>query len=178
MQWKARQLHDERLDPAVQRVPRVGKGRRDQHAVVLQHPPDLPQRFFRLRYDVQGVGHDHHIKGASGVGQLEHILCRKMQLRGMIAPPGLTDHLRRGVGGLHRSRRADDLLGDQPCAGGQLQNVLMPYHRADQRIHLLIGRRVLPHKPVIPSGVSIPERHISGHMHIPFPILRVSGSFL
>ena len=59
----------------------MGEGRRNQHAVVLQHPLDLSKGFLRLRHDMQGVGHDHYIKGLVRIGQAEHILHGKVQLR-------------------------------------------------------------------------------------------------
>ena len=39
-------------DLAGKRVSRMGKGGRDEHTVVLQHPADLGKGFLRLRHDV------------------------------------------------------------------------------------------------------------------------------
>ena len=152
----------------------MGEGGCDQHAVILQHAADLPQRFFRLRNDMQRVGHDHHVKGLSGIGQAEHVLHGEMQLGGVIPPLRLLDHLWRGVRGLHHIRRIDDMPGDQPRAGGQLQHRLMPHHRTDQFIQPLIRRRVLLHKPVIPPGVSIPEILIRAHIRTASPRISIN----
>ncbi len=43
MEREACQLHEKCSDLAGKRVSRVGKGRRNQHAVILQHPPDFLQ---------------------------------------------------------------------------------------------------------------------------------------
>ena len=42
---------------------------------------DLGKGFLRLRHDVQRIGHDHHIEGFVRIGQAEHILHGKVQLR-------------------------------------------------------------------------------------------------
>ena len=58
----------------------MGKCRRDQNAVVLQHPADLRQRFLRLRHDMQRIGHDDRVKAFVGIGQVKHILHGKCSL--------------------------------------------------------------------------------------------------
>ena len=70
----------------------MSEGRRDQHAVILQHPVYFCQRFFRFRYDMQGVGYDDDIEGLSSIGQAEHILHRKMELRRLNSLFCLPDH--------------------------------------------------------------------------------------
>ena len=51
----------------------MGKGRGNEHAVILQHPADLGKGLLRLRDDVQRIGYDHHVKGFVRIGQAEHI---------------------------------------------------------------------------------------------------------
>ena len=119
---KARQLHEKCPDLAGKRVSRMGKGGRDEHAVVLQHPADLGKGFLRLRHDVQRVGHDHHIEGLVRIGQAEHILHGKVQLCRAVIPLCLGDHLRRGVRRLDVRRRVHDVFCDQSRAGSQLQH--------------------------------------------------------
>ena len=87
----------------------MGKGGRHQHAVVLQHPADLGEGLLRLRNDMQGVGHDDHLKAAVGVGQVKHVLHGEMQLGGSVVPLRLRDHLRRCVRGLDMSGAVYDL---------------------------------------------------------------------
>ena len=60
---EACQLHEKGFDLAGKRISRVGKGGRDEHTVVLQHPADLGKGFLRLLLNVQRVGHDHHVEG-------------------------------------------------------------------------------------------------------------------
>ena len=56
------------------------------------------------------------------------------------------------LGGLRKKLRAGspELLLKGSLEGSSTSN-------ADQRVHLLIGRRVLAHEAVIETGVSIPE---------------------
>ena len=112
----------------------MGKGGRHQHAVVLQHPADLGEGLLRLRNDMQGVGHDDHLKAAVGVGQVKHVLHGEMQFGGAVALLRLRDHLWRCIRSLDVGSSVYDVFGDQPCAGGQLQHLLMPHHRAQQLI--------------------------------------------
>ena len=58
----------------------MGECRRNEHAVILQHPANFNKGFLRLRYDVQRVGHDRHIEGLIRIRQVEHILHGKVQL--------------------------------------------------------------------------------------------------
>ena len=46
----------------------MGKSWGDQHAVILQHSPYLRQCFLRLWNDMQGIGHNHNVKGLLGIG--------------------------------------------------------------------------------------------------------------
>ena len=112
----------------------MGKGGRNQHAVVLQHPANLGEGLLRLRHDVQGVGHDDHVKAAVGVGEAEHILHGEMQLGGAVVPLRLRDHLRRCVRGLDMGGAVHDVFGDQSRAGGQLQHGSVPHHRPQKLI--------------------------------------------
>ena len=135
----------------------MGKGRRNEHAVILQNPADLGKGFLRLRHDVQRVGHDHHVEGLVRIRQAEHILHRKVQLRRLITPLCFKNHLRRCVRGLDMRRRIHDVLCDQPRAACQLQHRLGFHHRLDQLIHLFVCRPILSHKAVVPTGISVPE---------------------
>lgn len=112
----------------------MGKGGRHQHAVVLQHPANLGEGLLRLRHDVQGVGHDDHVKAAVGVGETEHVLHREMQLGGSVVPFRIRDHLRRCVRGLDMGGAVYNVFGDQSGAGGQLQRGSVPRHRPQQLI--------------------------------------------
>ena len=80
---------------------------------------------------MQSIGHDHHIERLVGVRQMEHILHRKMEFRRFHALFRLLDHLLGCVGSFNMVSRADDMLGNQPCAGGKLQHLLVPHHRID-----------------------------------------------
>ena len=163
MQRETRQLHEKRSDRAEKIVFRMGEGGGCQHAVVLQHPPDLPQRHLRLGNDVQRVGYDHHVKGLIRVGQVEHILHGDVQLCRVVLPLRLRDHLLGGVRRLDVLRRADDVLGDQPCARGQLQYRLVPHHRAEQVVHLRVSPTVLVHEAVVDRRVPVPEIPVFFH---------------
>ena len=83
----------------------MGEGRRDQHAVIPQYTMNLGKGFLRLRYDVQGVGHDHHLEGLVRIGQTEHILHRKVQLGRVIPAFCLPNHFGRGIACLDMRRR-------------------------------------------------------------------------
>ena len=100
----------------------MGEGRRNQHAVIPQYTMDLGKGFLRLRYDVQGVGHDHHLEGLVRIGQTEHIPHRKVQLGRVIIPLCLGDHLHGGVRRLDMRRRVYDVFSNQTRAGGKLQH--------------------------------------------------------
>ena len=101
------------------------------------------QGFFRLRHDMQRVGHDHYIKGLVRIGQAEHILHGEVQLGRAVIPLRLGDHLRRGVRRLDVRRRVYDVFCDQSRAGRQLQHRFMPHNWPDQLIHLVIRRPIL-----------------------------------
>ena len=122
------------LDPSEKSVIRMGKSGRNQHAVVLQHPVNFGESLLRLRHDVQGVGHDDHVKAAVGIGQVKHVLHGEMQLGGSVVPFRIRDHLRRCVRGLDMGGAVYDVLGDQSRAGGQLQHGSVPHHRPQQLI--------------------------------------------
>ena len=139
----------------------MGEGRRDERAVVFQYPFYLLQGFLRLRHDMQRVGHDHHIKGLVRIGQAEHILHGEVQLGRAVIPLRLGDHLRGGVRRLDVCRCVYDMLCNQPRAGSKLQHRLVPHDWPDQRIHLLICRRVFAHEAVVTSGEQLWERELS-----------------
>lgn len=146
----------------------MGEGRRDERAVVFQYPFYLLQGFFRLRHDMQRVGHDHHIKGLVRIGQAEHILHGKVQLRRVIVPFRFCDHFCGGVRRLDVRRRVYDVFCDQPRAGGQLQPRLVPHDWLDQLIHLVIRRPILSHKAVVTSGIFVPEILVFLHRYHSF----------
>ena len=146
----------------------MGEGRRDERAVVFQYPFYLLQGFFRLRHDMQRVGHDHYIKGLVRIGQAEHILHGEVQLGRAVIPLRLGDHLRRGVRRLDVCRRVHDVFCNQSRAGGQLQHRLGFHLRSDQFIHLVICCPVLSHKAVIPTGIFIPEILVFSHRYHSF----------
>ena len=135
----------------------MGKGGRHQHAVVLQHPADLGEGLLRLRNDMQGVGHDDHLKAAVGVGQVKHVLHGEMQLGGSVVPLRFCDHLRRSVCGLNMSGTVYNVFGDHSRACGQLQHGFVPHHGAQQLVQPLVSRCILAHEAVVPPGVFIPE---------------------
>ena len=143
----------------------MGEGRRDEHSVILQHPADLGKGLLRLRHDVQRVGHDHYIKGLIRIGQAEHILHGKVQLRRSVVPFCLGNHLRGGIRRLDVCRRVYDVFCDQSRAGSKLQHSFGFYNRPEQRIHLLIRRPILSHKAVVPSGIFVPEGLVFSHSH-------------
>ena len=146
----------------------MGKGRRNQHAVILQNPLDFLQGFLRLRHDMQCVGYDHHIEGLVRIGQAEHILHRKVQLCRLIIPLCFKNHLRGGVRRLDVRRRIHDVLCDQPRAGRQFQHRFGFHHRPDQRIHLLIRRPILSHKAVVTTGIFVPKVLLFFHSRCPY----------
>ena len=135
----------------------MGKGGRDQHAVVLQYATNFREGFLRFRYNVQRIDHDYHIERLVGIGQMEHILHRKIEFCRFHALFRLLDHLLGSVGSFNMVSIADDMFGDQPCAGRQLQHGFLPHHRAQQLVHLLISCGILSHEAVVPPGVFIPE---------------------
>ena len=141
----------------------MGKGGRHQHAVVLQHPADLGEGLLRLRNNMQGVGHDDHLKAAVGVGQVKHVLHGEMQFGGSVVPLRFCDHLRRSVCGLNMSGTVYNVFGNQPRACGQLQHGFVPHHGAQQLVQPLISCGVLSHEAVVPSGVFIPEIFLLFH---------------
>ena len=142
----------------------MGKGGRNEHAVVLQHPFDLGKGFLRLRHDVQSVGHNHHVEGLIRIRQVEHILHGKMQLRRVVIPPCFKNHLRGGVRRLDVRCRVHNVLCDQPCASCQIQHRLGFHDRPDQLIHLVIRRPILSHEAVVTSGIFVPEILMSSHL--------------
>ena len=146
----------------------MGKGGRDQHAVVFQHPANFREGFLRFRYDVQRIDYDHHIERLVGIGQMEHILHRKIEFRRFYALFRLLDHLFGSVGSFNMVSRADDMLGNPPCAGGQLQHGFVPYHRAQQLVQPLVSRCILAHETVVPSCVSIPKGFWTFHHYSSF----------
>jgi len=135
----------------------MGKGRGNEHAVILQHPADLGKGLLRLRDDVQRIGYDHHIKGLVRIGQAEHIPHRKVQLCGAVVPLRLSDHFLGGVRHLDVTCRTHDIFGDQPGPGGKFQHRSGFYNRSDQFIQLFVCRPVLSHKAIIALRVSVPE---------------------
>ena len=157
MQWKARQLHEKCFDLSEEGVIRMGKGGCDQHAVVFQHATNFREGFLRFRYNVQRIDHDHYIERLVGIGQMEHILHRKIEFRRFHALFRLLDHLLGCVGSFNVVGIADDMFGNQPCAGRQLQHGFLPHHRAQQLVQLLVSRCVLAHETVVPPGVFIPK---------------------
>ena len=157
MQRKARQLHEKCPDLAGKRVLRVGEGRRNQNAIVPQHPANFGESLLRLRHDMQGIGHNDHVKTFIGIGKAKHILHREMQLGRMIISLRFRDHLRRCIRSLDMGSAAHDIFGDQTCTGCQLQHRFVPYHRAQQLVQPLVSRCVLAHEAVVPPGVFIPE---------------------
>lgn len=112
----------------------MGKGGRNQHAVVLQHPANFGESLLRLRHNMQGIGYDYHVKAFVGIGEVKHILHRKVQLRRLIIPPRFCDHLRRCIRGLDMIGAAHDIFGNRSRAGGQLQHRFVPHHRAQQLV--------------------------------------------
>ena len=144
----------------------MGEGRRNQHAIVFQHPADLGKGFLRLRHDVQRVGHDHHVEGLLRIGQAEHILHGKVQLCRAIIPLCLGDHLCGGVRRLDVCRRIYDVFCDQSRAGSKLQHRLVPHDRPDQLIHLVIRRPILSHKAVVTSGIFVPKVLVFTHGYL------------
>ena len=157
MQRKACQLHKKCFDLSKESVICVGKGRRNQHAVVLQHATNFREGFLRFRYNVQRIDHDHHIEGLVSIGQMEHILHRKIEFRRFYALFCLLDHLLGCVGSFNMVSRANDMFGNQPCAGRQLQHGFLPHHRAQQFVQPLVSRCILAHETVVPPGVFVPE---------------------
>ena len=146
----------------------MGKGRRNQHAIVFQHPANLGKGFLRLRHDMQCVGHDHHIEGLVRIGQVEHILHRKVQLCRLIIPLCFKNHLRGGIRRLDVRRRIYDVLCDQPRAGCQFQHRFGFHDWPEQRIHLLIRRPILSHKAVVTTGIFVPEGLSFFHSRCPY----------
>ena len=112
----------------------MGESGGNQYTVILQHPSDLQKGFFRLGYNMQGIGHDHNIEGLIGIRQMKHILHRKIQLRPTVLPFGLRNHFRGSIRGLDMLRLSHNMLGNHSGAGGQLQHRFVFYHRSDQRI--------------------------------------------
>ena len=135
----------------------MGEGRRNQNAIVPQHPANFGESLLRLRHDMQGIGHNDHVKTFIGIGKAKHILHREMQLGRMIISLRFRDHLRRCIRSLDMGSAAHDIFGDQPRACGQLQHGFVPHHGAQQLVHLLISCGVLSHEAVVPPGVFIPE---------------------
>ena len=135
----------------------MSKGGRRQHAVVLQHPPDLPQGLLRVGHNVQRVGHDHHIERSVRIGQAEHILHRKVQLGRIVFPPCLGDHRRGCIGGLDAARRAYQLFCQLPGSGRQLKHGFVLHHRPQPLGQLLIGGRIPAQEAVVVLCVLIPE---------------------
>ena len=146
----------------------MGEGRRNEHAIVLQHPMNLGKGFLRLRHDVQRIGHNYRIEGLVRIGQAEHILHRKVQLCRLIVSLCLSDHLRRGVRRLDVCRRVHDVLRNQSRAGSKLQHRLVPHDRPDQLIHLVIRRPILSHKAVVTSGIFVPKVLVFLHRYHSF----------
>ena len=146
----------------------MGKGGRNQHAVVLQHPANFGESLLRLRHDVQGVGHDDHVKAAVGVGEAEHILHGEVQLGRAGISLCLSDHLRRGVRRLDMCRRVYDVFCDQSRAGCQFQHRFGFHHRPDQLIHLFVCRPILSHKAVVTTGIFVPEGLSFFHSRCPY----------
>ena len=91
---------------------------------VFQYPFYLLQGFFRLRHDMQRVGHDHYIKGLVRIGQAEHILHGEVQLGRAVIPLRLGDHLRRGVRRLDVCRRVHDVFAINPVPVASSSTVL------------------------------------------------------
>ena len=146
----------------------MGEGRRNEHAVLFQHPLDFLQSFFRLRHDVQRIGHDHHIKGLIRIGQAEHILHGKVQLGRVVITLGLGNHLRGGIRRLDVRCRVHNVLCNQSRAGRQLQHRFGFHHRPDQLIHLFVCRPILSHKAVVTSGIFVPEGLSFFHSRCPY----------
>ena len=115
---------------------------------------------------MQRVGHDHYIKGLIRIGQAEHILHGKVQLRRLIIPLCFKNHLRGGVRRLDVCRRVYDVFCDQPSAGCQLQHRLGFHHRPDELIHLPISRLILSHEAVVPTGIFVPKVLVFTHGYL------------
>ena len=112
----------------------MGKGRRNQHAIVFKHTAKLGEGSLRMRYNVQRIGDNDNIKGLVSIRQMEHILHGKIQLGGKITPLCLRNHRCGGIGSLNVIGRTQEMLCHLPCAGGYLQNGFVPHSRAKQRI--------------------------------------------
>ncbi len=69
----------------------MGKGRRNQHAIVFKHTAKLGEGSLRMRYNVAHWNNDN-IKGLVSIRQMEHILHGKIQLGGKITPLCLRNH--------------------------------------------------------------------------------------
>ena len=122
-----------------------------------------------MRHDVQRIGHNHNVKGLGRIGQAKHILHRKIQLCRAVIPLGFGNHFRRSIRRFDMLCRADDVLHDQPRAGGKLQNRFGFHNRSNQLVHLPIRRRVLSHEAVIPLCIFIPEIRVRFQMFPPPP---------
>ena len=63
--------------------------------------------------------------------------------------------------------RADDVLCDQPHAGGKLQNRFGFHDRSNHLVHLPIRHRILSHEAVISLCIFIPKIRMCFHCHHP-----------
>ncbi|MFR8177727.1 MAG: hypothetical protein ACLVB5_11910 [Christensenellales bacterium] len=84
---------------------------------------------------LQGIGHNHStIKEMGRIGAGRNIsLRRKIQLCGAVIPLSFGNHFRGSIRRFDMLCRADNVLCNQPRAGGKLREVL-DFDRPDQRI--------------------------------------------
>ena len=114
--------HQPEAQPCKPALPRMRKRRYDEQAARCEHARSLVERLVWLRQQVEHIGSDDDLEAAVGIGQIAHVLNRKVQLAGMGMASCHVDHLGRGVRRLDGGRLVHDPVGDHARPRRQLQH--------------------------------------------------------
>lgn len=74
MQRKASNFQRKGLKLSPRGILCMGKGWRNQRAIVFKHTAKLGECFLGVRHNVQCIGDNNNIKGLVSIRQMEHIL--------------------------------------------------------------------------------------------------------
>ena len=149
--------HQPEAQPCKPALPRMRKRRYDEQAARCEHARSLIERLVWLRQQVKHIGGDDDLEAAVGIGQIAHVLNRKVQLAGVGMASCHVDHPGRGIRRLDRGRLVHDPVRDhaRPCC--QLQHGAVADGRTDPLEHLRIGLLIRAHEVRIPPRIAVPE---------------------